>query len=184
MKRNATTTLITVICGFYLLQLLIPSLEESLYLVREAILSDGVVHGVGSGEYYRIFTVALIHGGIFHLGFNMYAMLILGNPIEYAFGKVRFLIIFFISLITGSLASLALNAVNQPSVGASGAIFGLFGAFVVVGKRIGADVKSTLVIIGINFGFAFVIPGVDWHAHLGGLLGGALAATVVLRQRV
>jgi rhomboid protease GluP len=183
VKRNATTSLITVICGFYLLQLLIPSLEQNLFLINKAVLSDGLVHGVGAGEYYRILTVALIHGGIMHLGFNMYAMLVLGNPLEYAFGKVRFLSIFFISLVTGSLASLALNPVNQPSVGASGALFGLFGAFVVVGRRIGADVKSTLVIIGINFGISFVVPGVDWHAHLGGLIGGAIAAKILLRQR-
>ncbi len=183
MKKNATTSLITVICGFYLLQLLIPSLEQKLFLINKAFLDDGIVHGVGSGEYYRILTVALVHGSLLHLGFNMYALLVLGNPIEYAFGKVRFLSIFFISLLTGSLASLALNPVNQPSVGASGALFGLFGAFVVVGRRIGADVKSTLVIIGINFGISFVVPGVDWHAHLGGLIGGAIAAKILLRQR-
>jgi rhomboid protease GluP len=182
VKKNATTLIITVVCGFYLLQLLIPSLEENLFLINEAILSDGQVHGVGAGEYYRILTVALIHGGIMHLGFNMYALLVLGNPLELAFGKVRFFSIFFISLITGSLASLALNPVNQPSVGASGALFGLFGAFVIVGRRIGADVKATLVIIGINFGIAFVVPGVDWHAHLGGLIGGVIAAKILLRQ--
>lgn len=184
MKRTATTALITVICGFYLLQLLIPSIEQTFFLINEAVLDDGLVHGVAVGEYYRIFTVALVHGGIMHLGFNMYAFLVLGNPIELAFGKARFLSIFFISLITGSLASLALNPVNQPSVGASGALFGLFGAFVIVGRRIGADVKATLVIIGINFGISFVVPGVDWHAHLGGLFGGALAASVLLRRRV
>ncbi|MBC7462722.1 MAG: rhomboid family intramembrane serine protease [Actinobacteria bacterium] len=184
MKRNATTALITVICGFYLLQLLIPSLEQNLFLINEAVLNDGLVHGVAAGEYYRILTVALVHGGIMHLGFNMYALLVLGNPIEYAFGKARFLSIFFISLITGSLASLAFNPVNQPSVGASGALFGLFGAFVIVGRRIGADVKATLVIIGINFGISFVVPGVDWHAHLGGLLGGVVASSLLLRRRV
>jgi len=183
VKRNATTSIITIICGFYLLQLLVPSLEQNLFLINEAILNDGLVHGVAAGEYYRILTVALVHGGIMHLGFNMYALLVLGNPLEFAFGKVRFLAIFFISLLTGSLASLLLNPVNQPSVGASGALFGLFGAFVVVGRRIGADVKSTLVIIGINFGIAFVIPDVDCHAHLGGVTGGALAALILLRQR-
>ena len=114
----------------------------------------------------------------------MYALLILGNPIELAFGKTKMLTVFFISLTTGSLASLALNPVNQPSVGASGALFGLFGAFVVVGRKIGADVKATLVIIGINFAISFVVPGVDWHAHLGGLVGGGIAATVLLRKRV
>jgi membrane associated rhomboid family serine protease len=119
-----------------------------------------------------------------HLGFNMYALLVLGNPIENAFGKTRFLAIFLISLTTGSLASLYLNPSNQPSVGASGALFGLFGAMAVAGRRIGADVKSITVILGINFAMSFVLTGIDWHAHLGGLIGGALTALILLRTRI
>ncbi len=181
MKRNTTTSLITVICGFYLLTLLRPGLQENLFLINKAFLSDGIVHGVGVGEWYRILTVALVHGGLMHLGFNMYALLVLGNPLEAAFGRVRFITIFMVSLTTGSLASLLLNPVNQPSVGASGALFGLFGAFAVAGKRIGADVRSIYVIIGINFAISFLIPNVDWHAHLGGLVGGALTAWILLQ---
>lgn len=181
MKRNTTTSLITIICGFYLLTLLQTGLHEKLFLINKAILSDGLVHGVGAGEWYRILTVALVHGGLMHLGFNMYALLVLGNPLEAAFGRGRFITIFMVSLVTGSLASLLLNPVNQPSVGASGALFGLFGAFAVAGKRIGADVRSIYVIIGINFAISFVIPNVDWHAHLGGLLGGALTAWILLQ---
>ena len=184
MKRTATNALITVICGFYLLQLLIPSLQEKLFLINKAAFADGTIHGVGTGEWYRLLTVALIHGGLLHLGFNMYALLILGNPIEQAFGRNKFLIIFIFSLITGSLASLTLNASNQPSVGASGAIFGLFGALLISGRRIGVDVKSIAVIIGINFAMSFVLHGIDWHAHLGGLIGGALISKVLLRKRV
>ncbi|MEI9907382.1 MAG: rhomboid family intramembrane serine protease [Actinomycetota bacterium] len=71
-----------------------------------------------------------------------------------------------------------------PSVGASGALFGLFGAFAVAGRKIGADVKSILVLIGINFAFTFIVPNVDWHAHVGGLIGGAIAAFFLLRSRV
>ncbi len=112
LKRNATTTLITVICAFYLLQLIHPSIEQDLFLIRKAGFADGLYHGVQTGEWYRIITVALIHGGLMHLAFNMYALLVLGNPLEYAFGKVKFLSIFFISLITGSLASLWLNPSN------------------------------------------------------------------------
>ena len=82
MKRSATTVLITVICGFYLLELLIPSLQEKLYLINRAILSDGLLHGTATGEWYRILTVALVHGGLMHLGFNMYALLVLGTPLE------------------------------------------------------------------------------------------------------
>lgn len=184
MKRNATTGLITLICGFYLLAYLSPALQEKLFLVNRAILSDGVIHGVGQGEWYRILTVALVHGGFTHLAFNMWALFVLGNPIEQAFGRTRLLTIFFISLVTGSIASLVFNPQNVVSVGASGAIFGLFGAFAVVGKKIGADVRSILVLIGINFALDFILPNIDWHAHLGGLLGGALTATLLLRKKV
>ncbi|HEY3292263.1 MAG TPA: rhomboid family intramembrane serine protease [Candidatus Nanopelagicaceae bacterium] len=183
VKANATTGLITLICGFYLLEYLFPSLQESLFLVNRLNFSDGLHIGVGYGEWWRILTVALVHGGLTHLGFNMWALYVLGTPLEHAFGKTRFLIIFFISLVAGSLTSLALAAQNQVSVGASGAIFGLFGAFAVVGKRIGADVRSILVLIGINFALDFILPNIDWHAHLGGLIGGALAALVILRKR-
>lgn len=184
MKRNATTGLITLICGFYLLELLNPTLSEKLFLVNRAFLSDGIVHGVGQGEWYRIFTVALVHAGLTHLAFNMWALFVLGNPIEQAFGRTRFLTIFLISLVAGSMASLGLSAQNQVSVGASGAIFGLFGAFAVAGRKIGADVRSILVLIGINFALDFILPNIDWHAHLGGLIGGAIAATFLLRRRV
>jgi membrane associated rhomboid family serine protease len=177
VKRNATTGLITIICGFYLLQLLVPSLQIDLGLFRGPV--DG--QGVAAGEWYRILTVALIHGSVMHLGFNMYALWVLGNPLEGLFGKARFLAIFFFSLVTGSLTSLYLNPVYQLSVGASGALFGLFGAFALVAKRIGADVKSILVIIGINFAMAFLLPGIDWHAHLGGLIGGLIATKVIFR---
>jgi len=180
VKRNATTGLITLICGFYLLGMLNPALQEKLFLVNKAILSDGQVHGVGVGEWYRIFTVALVHSGLTHIAFNMWALFVLGNPVERAFGRTRYLIIFFVSLVAGSLTSLALAAPNQVSVGASGAIFGLFGAFAVVGKRIGANVRSILVLIGINFALDFILPNIDWHAHLGGLIGGAITAKLFL----
>ena len=183
MKRSATLTLITIICAAYLVQLLVPNLEQSLFLIKEAILSDGQIHGTARGEWYRLLTVALTHGGIFHLGFNMYALMVLGNPIEAAFGKERFLVIFFISLISGSLVSNYFAAANQPSVGASGAIFGLFGAMAVVSRKIGVEIQSIAVIVGINFALGFALGGVDWRAHLGGLIGGAIASTLLLRQR-
>jgi membrane associated rhomboid family serine protease len=183
MKRSATLSLITIICAAYLVQLLVPSLEQQLFLIKEAILSDGQVHGTAQGEWYRLLTVALTHGGIFHLGFNMYALMVLGNPIEAAFGKERFLVIFFISLLSGSLLSNYLAAANQPSVGASGAVFGLFGAMAVVSRKIGVEIQSIAVIVGINFALGFALGGVDWRAHLGGLIGGAIASTFLLRQK-
>jgi membrane associated rhomboid family serine protease len=118
-----------------------------------------------------------------HLGFNMYALMVLGNPLEAAFGKNKVLIIFFVSLLTGSLTSAFFAPLYGQSVGASGAIFGLFGALAIVGKRIGADTRSIYVIIGINFAIGFILGGVDWKAHLGGLVGGVIAAQLILNKR-
>ena len=136
-----------------------------------------------TNEWYRIFSVALVHGGLMHLGFNMYSLMVLGNPIEEAFGKNKMLVIFFFSLFTGSVTSAYLAPICGQSVGASGAIFGLFGALAMVGKRIGADTRSIYVIIGINFAIGFVLGGVDWKAHLGGLVGGVIAAQLILNKR-
>jgi membrane associated rhomboid family serine protease len=111
----------------------------------------------------------------------MFSLLVLGNPVEAAFGKVRFLVIFLVSLLTGSLASIYLNSGPHVSVGASGAIFGLFGAFIAMRKMISEGVRDIYVIVGLNFAFGFILGGVDWRAHLGGLVGGYLTTAVLLR---
>lgn len=170
--RQVTKLLITVISGFYLACLLIPGLEEQLYLNRFLVLNNG--------EYWRLFTVALTHGGLAHLFFNMYALLILGNSLESTIGRNKFLAIFLISQLGASFASILFSSINVISVGASGAIFGLFGAMVVVSKRFGLEVKQIYVIVGINFAIGFIFPGIDWHAHLGGLITGFITATVLL----
>ncbi len=154
----------------------IPSLQQQLYLPNFEYLKT-------TNEWYRLFTVALTHGGLLHLGFNMYALMVIGNPLETAFGKNKLLTIFFFSLFTGSLTSSYFAASYSASVGASGAIFGLFGALAIVGKRIGADIRSIVVIIGINFVFGFAMGGVDWRAHLGGLIGGVVGAQLILNKR-
>jgi membrane associated rhomboid family serine protease len=176
LKRSATTTLITVIAAAYLYNLVVGGLTNTFALPNIDYLT-------ATGEWYRLLTVALVHGGIFHLAFNLYALMALGNPVEQAFGKTKFLIIFFVSLISGSLLSTYLATSNQYSVGVSGAVFGLFGAFAVVSKRYGLEIKSIAVIVGINFAMGFVIGGVDWHAHLGGLIGGSIAAAALLPKR-
>jgi membrane associated rhomboid family serine protease len=176
LKRSATYSLIAVICGAYLLQLVVPSIQQQLWLPSFEYLQF-------SNEWYRVFTVALTHGGILHLGFNMYSLMVLGSPLEAAYGKQKFLIVFFFSLLTGSLTSAYFASMYSASVGASGAIFGLFGALAIVGKRIGADIRSIVVIIGINFAFGFAMGGVDWRAHLGGLIGGVVAAQLVMAKR-
>ena len=175
-KRSATNALILIICAAYLAQQLIPDLQLQLLL-------PGLDYLRYTNEWYRLITVALTHAGLMHLGFNMYSLYILGTPIEQAYGRNKFLTVFTISLLTGSLASIFFNASNQSSVGASGAVFGLFGAFLIVGKTIGANVREFAIIIGLNFALGFILGGVDWRAHLGGLLGGALAAKLLLVRR-
>ena len=175
-KRTATNALILIICAAYLAQQLIPDLQLQLLLPGRDYLQY-------SNEWYRLITVALTHGGLMHLGFNMYSLYILGTPIENAYGRNKFLIIFTVSLLTGSLASVFLNTSNHASVGASGAVFGLFGAIALVGKRIGTDTRSIYVIIGINFVIGFALGGVDWKAHLGGLIGGVISAQLILNKR-
>jgi membrane associated rhomboid family serine protease len=156
--------------------MVVPSLQQDLMLPSFEYLQL-------TNEWYRLITVALTHAGLLHLGFNMYSLMVLGNPLEAAFGPRKLLIVFFVSLLTGSLASAYFASLYGASVGASGAIFGLFGAFVIVGKRIGADIRSIVVIIGINFFIGFAMGGVDWRAHVGGLIGGLVAAQLVMNRK-
>ena len=156
--------------------MIVPTIEIHLVLPNLDYLK-------ATNEWYRLFTVALVHSGLMHLGFNMYALMVLGNPLEAAFGKNKMLIIFFFSLLTGSLTSAYFASASSYSVGASGAIFGLFGALAIVGKRIGADTRSIYVIIGINFAIGFLLGGIDWKAHLGGLIGGLISAQLILNKR-
>jgi membrane associated rhomboid family serine protease len=172
MKRSATLSLITIICAAYLVDMVYPQFYEYTALFGPL---------VNSGEYWRLITVALVHGGLTHLFFNMFSLFVLGNPVEAALGKARFLVIFFVSLLTGSLASIYLNSYPHISVGASGAVFGLFGAFIAMRKMISEGVRDIYVIVGLNFVFGFVLGGVDWRAHLGGLVGGYLTTAILLR---
>jgi len=172
MKRSVTLSLITIICAAYLADQLYPQFYEYTALYGPL---------VQSGEYWRLFSVALVHGGLTHLFFNMFSLLVLGNPVEAALGKARFLTIFLVSLLTGSLTSIYLNDSPQISVGASGAIFGLFGAFIAMRKLISEGVRDIYLIVGLNFVFGFILGGVDWRAHLGGLIGGYLTTAVLLR---
>ena len=183
-KRSITTTFIAVISGAFFLANglsylgiapIFPDLQLHLELFREASYDlGGQVHGVATGEYWRLFTVALTHANLVHLGLNMLAFYQIGTPLEYFFGKTKYLALFFISLLSASLFSVYGSAGNSVAVGASGAIYGLFGAMLAAGKRLGADLKNMLLVIGINFAATFTIPNIDWRAHVGGFIGGSV----------
>ena len=168
-QRSSVLPIITIICAFYLYELYDSGLIGTFGLYGIELLQS-------TNEWYRLVTVALVHDNTnvipIHLAFNMLALHSLGTPIENFLGRNKFLIIFFVSLIGGSITSAMFLGYNGYSIGASGAVFGLFGAWAVISKRIGAEVKSVLVIIGLNFVLGFTIGGVDWRAHLGGLIAG------------
>jgi membrane associated rhomboid family serine protease len=133
--------------------------------------------GIASGEYWRLLTAGFLHYGPFHLLLNMYVLYILGGMLEPAVGKVRFALIYFVSLLGGSFGALLLTPYAN-TVGASGAIFGLMGAaFVLMRSRGINPMESGLgVLILLNLGITFLIPGISIGGHLGGLIAGALAA--------
>jgi rhomboid protease GluP len=172
-QRSATIGLITIICGFFLWQKVDESIINNFFLPPLADLQS-------SGQWYRLFTVGLMHDQTsdlpYHLAFNMLALHSLGTQIESVLGKSKFLMIFFISLLAGSITSTYFLPFNGYSIGVSGAVFGLFGAILVIYKKYGADLKGTLITVGLNLAIGFTIPGIDWRAHVGGLLGGAVGS--------
>jgi membrane associated rhomboid family serine protease len=154
-----------------------------------ALLDDGSVSRatIADGEYWRLLTAGFLHAGFFHLLFNMFALYVLGTLLEPAVGRFRFGLIYFVSLLAGSFGALLLEP-TSPTVGASGAIFGLMGAAVIVMRNQGMNLMESglLFWIGLNLVITFTIPNISIGGHIGGLLGGALAALVLfdLRDRV
>ena len=186
LKNSLTTTLIVVISGFFIIASYAPTitwgvigLQDHLLLINKAIFSDSQVHGVFAGEWWRVFTVVLTHAGWLHLGMNMLVLFQLGNIVEQFYGRTRYTLILVASTIAASFASLWLDPANQPSVGASGMIFGLFAAIVISGKKMGVDNRQVLGYLVLNLVIGFAIPNVDWHAHVGGLVGGLLATLLL-----
>ncbi|PYI37231.1 rhomboid family intramembrane serine protease [Arthrobacter psychrolactophilus] len=131
-------------------------------------------------EPWRMLTSAFLHSSsIMHIAFNMYALWILGNALEPAFGRIRFLAVYLVSALAGSVGVLMLSPVDTVVVGASGAVFGLFGALFVVQKKRGGDLRQILVLLAINAAIGFIIPNIAWQAHLGGLIAGALCTWAI-----
>jgi membrane associated rhomboid family serine protease len=150
------------------------------------LLADGSVSRptVADGEYWRLLTAGFLHAGLFHLLFNMFALYVLGTLLEPAIGRLRFGLIYFVSLLAGSFGALLLEP-TSPTVGASGAIFGLMGAAVIVMRNRGMNVMESglLFWIGLNLVITFTVPNISIGGHIGGLLGGALAALLLFDLR-
>ena len=171
-KPVVTYALIGVNVGLYALQVAVPS---------DAITTNWSMWPAGIayyGEWWRLMSGAFLHGSIMHILFNMYVLFVLGPTLERILGHARYLTLYLVAALGGAVASYMFTFVCTPSVGASGAIFGLMGALVVAGRRLRYDITQVLVLLAINLAIGFVSPNVDWRAHIGGMVVGALVATV------
>jgi membrane associated rhomboid family serine protease len=146
------------------------------------LFADGALRAsdVANGDYWRLITAGFLHASVFHIFFNMFALWILGQMLEPAIGSVRFGLIYFVSLLAGSFGALVVTP-DALTVGASGAIFGLMGAAVVVLRNRGINpMESGLGLwIGLNLLLTFTLSNISIGGHIGGLIGGTLAALVL-----
>jgi len=141
---------------------------------------------IAQGEYHRLLTSMFLHIGLIHLLFNSYALYIVGQDVERLYGSARFLLIYFLAGLGGSLASFVLGA-GGVSAGASGAIFGLIGASIAYfylhraafGQRGQAQLRSLLMLAGVNLVLGFTVPGINNLAHMGGLAFGLLLGWIL-----
>ncbi|MBJ7329126.1 MAG: rhomboid family intramembrane serine protease [Solirubrobacteraceae bacterium] len=142
---------------------------------------DGELVGVSQGEWYRIVTGGFLHDGLLHVGFNMYLLWYLGQMMEPAIGKVRFGALYFVSLLGGSLGVMLLDPF-QPTVGASGAVFGLIGAAVIAQRAQGIPIMQSGLgmLLLLNLVITFILPGISIGGHVGGLLFGVAAGYLLL----
>ncbi|MFE2885240.1 rhomboid family intramembrane serine protease [Streptomyces sp. NPDC059272] len=131
--------------------------------------------GVAEGQPYRLLTAMFLHASPIHIIFNMLSLWWLGGPLEAALGRARYIALYVVSGLAGSALTYLIAAQNQPSLGASGAIFGLFGATAVLMRRLNYDLRPLIAILVINLIFTFN-PGMNiaWQAHIGGLVAGVI----------
>jgi len=150
------------------------------------VLNDGVLFGrlgptlgVANGQVYRLLSNAFLHEpigsglGLLHIVFNMWALIVVGPSLERLLGRVRYLTVYLVSALAGSVLFYLIAAPEATALGASGAIFGLFGAWFVLSRRLRLDPRQIIILIVINLGISFAVPGIAWQAHVGGLIAGA-----------
>jgi membrane associated rhomboid family serine protease len=136
--------------------------------------------GVSDGAWWQPVTSMFTHVAPLHIGFNMLMLWILGQQLELVLGRLRFVALYLLSGLVGSAAVYWLSPEFSPTLGASGAIFGLMAALRVVARKQHADVRQLLVLIGVNAAFTFFASGVSWQGHVGGFLGGLVLAWVLV----
>lgn len=128
------------------------------------------------GQWYRLLTAAFFHFNLLHIGLNMVMLAIIGPAVELDLGKVRFLALYLLAALGGDVCAYLVSPLDTLSAGASGAIFGLFGAYFMLARRTRADMSSAVALIVVNLLLSFLVPGISWQAHVGGLIVGLVVS--------
>lgn len=152
----------------------------------ERVLYDGALWpaaALHNGQWWRIVTGAFLHGSLLHIGVNMLSLWYLGRFIEYGLGAWRTLFVYLVSMVASGLGVVYFSASMVPTVGASGAIFGLFGALFAIGLKLGKPgmdlIKANLGILALNLVITFTVPAISWQAHVFGLIAGFLITIAI-----
>lgn len=138
------------------------------------------IDGVASGAFWQVITSGFTHVGVVHILFNMLVLWMLAPSLEQALGRTRLLAVYLVALLGGSAGVMLFSEPYSTTVGASGAIYGLMGALLVLSIRYKGDIRNILVWLGINVAISFTIANVSWQGHIGGLLGGAAVAAILV----
>lgn len=178
-KPVITYALIVLNIMVYLFMLLYDTVDQTYFY---ALAND--YEGIQNGQIYRLITSMFLHSDIIHIACNMYALYILGPVVERYYGKTKFLIIYMLSGILGSIFSAAFMSADTISIGASGAIFGLLGSIAYFTYYYRATLQGLLrsqilPVILLNLALGFMIPGIDVSGHIGGLIGGILVSMAI-----
>jgi len=179
-----TWILVALNVAFYVAELVYPRTVD--YLAMVASLNDGTIQqviGVAHGQAYRLITSAFLHEpglsgfGPAHIIFNMWALILVGPALERLLGHLRFVALYLLSALGGSVLFYLLAPAGEVALGASGAIFGLFGAYFVVSRRLRLDTRGIVILIVLNLVISFAFgSAIAWQAHVGGLITGSLIA--------
>jgi len=181
---SATKALLVAIIGMFLVEVVIGGPRVLFQGPTERELFDlGALQplAIASGQYWRLFSAMFLHFNLLHIGFNAYALYLFGSMIESNLGTTRFLLIYFVTGFLASAASYGFGPVGSIAVGASGAIFGIFGAFIAYNYRRrhlainAANLRWAATLLVLNAFLALGFGAIDWRAHLGGLVAGVAA---------
>ena len=172
-STNPTPIVLAIIAVNVFVFLVLERTGNNAGFISRYALSPADVHVLG--QYYRAFTAMWMHANFQHILFNMLALLIVGPAVEVLLGKVRFLALYLLAGLGGSVGSYLLSTPYGFGVGASGAIMGVMGAYVVIGLRRRLPVGPVVALLAINFVIGFW-GNIDWRAHLGGFVTGSVLA--------